>query len=324
MSSDDHVFPTLPSASERLGPVIQRVDALVGNTPVVRLDRLGDPNGAPIFVKLEQLNPSGSIRDRYVSEILNRSIDAGQMMPGDQIALSGLDDSAVSAAFFGSLLGLGVHVFAPKSSNPRLLQMVQRYGASIVWTPEDLGIRGAISEAVTWSRDADNRFYIEAFRRQAVREAYAGISSEILDAMKGQRLGAFVSSVSTGGTFREVSRHLKDTHPTLQVAGAVLIDVAFDKLGASGNDVLQRVTMEQAWAARDMIAAKQGLLLSPKGAACVHMALQMQPNLSPGVSIVCINPDSGQRYLGWEDHALYTPHTDISSVVLSGHSPISS
>lgn len=319
MSSKPHEMPTLPGASERLGPVIQRVDALVGNTPVVRLDRLGLPDGASIFVKLEQLNPSGSIRDRYVSEILHRSMDAGQMMRGDQVALSGLDDSAVSAAFFGSLLGLGVHVFIPKSSNPRLLQMVQRYGAKIVWTPEDEGIRGAIAQAVAWSRGGDNRFYIAGFRRQAVRDAYAGISSEILESMKGRRLGAFVSSVSTGGTFREVSRHLRDTHPTLQVAGAVLIDVAFDKLGASDRDVLQRVTMQQAWAARDMIASKQGLLLSPKGAACVHMALQMQPTLSPDVSIVCINPDAGQRYLGWEQRALYTPHTDISSVVLSGH-----
>lgn len=301
--------------------VVHRMDELIGNTPLVRLDRMGDPDGASIYVKLEQLNPSGSIRDRYIAEILQRSIEAGQMVRGDAIAISGLDDSAVSAAFLGQLLGLEVHAFIPKSSNPRLLGMLKRYNAKITWTPEEDGIQGAVDRAVHWAREGvGERFYIEGFRRQAVRDAYAGISGEILEALSGHTLGAFVSSVSTGGTFRQVSKHLKETHPDLLVAGAVLIDVAFEKLGAQPGDRLERCDMAKAWRARDEVASKQGLLLSPKGAACVSLALELQQNIPSNQVIVCINPDAGQRYLGWEDHSLYTPHTDMSSVVLKQQS----
>ena len=280
---------------------------LIGNTPMVRLRRLGDPQGAPIYLKLEQFNPSGSIRDRYIAEILQRSIDAGQMMPGDEVAIAGLDDSAVSAAFLGLRRGMSVQVFAPEDSSRRLLALTSRLGAQVRWTPAQGGIHEAVAQASAWARQGTARFYIEGFRRQAVRESYAGISGEILLALQGRPLGAFISSVSTGGTFREVSRHLRETHPAMRVAGAVLLDVDFSKLGAQPGDLLERVTMPEAWRLRDEIARREGLLLSPKGAACVALALKLQAQLDPSKVIVALNPDAGQRYLGWEQQANFSP-----------------
>lgn len=296
---------------------VQRVDALIGNSPMVKLRHIGDPNGASIWLKLEQLNPSGSIRDRYIAEILHRALEAGQMVPGDQVAIAGLDDSAVSVALLGGQLGVKVRVFAPRGASRRLLLLIQRFGATVQWTDPDAGIRGAVKEAAAWARAEADRFYIEGFRRQAVRDAYAAVSIEILQALAGQPLGAFISSVSTGGTFREVSKHLRETHPTLTVAGAVLLDVDLATLGAQPGDILRRISMDEAWAMRDQLARSEGLILSPKGAACVLLALELQAKLGPEQHIVAINPDAGQRYLGWEGREVFSTqnpaHLDVAS-----------
>src|SRR5690554_6870714 len=101
-------------------PVVVRMDQLVGNTPLVRLKRTGEQGRASVYVKMEQFNPSGSLRDRYVAEILERGIASGNVVEGDTVAVAGLDDSAVAAALIGDVLGLKTRVFAPKNASRRL------------------------------------------------------------------------------------------------------------------------------------------------------------------------------------------------------------
>lgn len=282
-----------------------RMDELVGNTPLMRLSRLGDPEKAPVYIKMEQMNPSGSMRDRYVAEILERAVLAGNIVPGDTVALAGLDDSAVAAALFGSVLGVQVRVFAPKDSSRRLLPLVMHYGAKIIWTDVEGGVEGAIEEAAGWARQAPDRTYVDGYRRQAVRDAYSAIAGEILQALGDQRLGAFITSVSTGGTFRHVARELRQTYPSLKVGGAVLIDVEYPDLVEHQFNLLRHITIDEVWEMRDQIAQHEGLLIGPKGAACVKVALELQQVLPPDEVIVALNPDSGQRYLGWEDKPLF-------------------
>jgi cysteine synthase A len=288
--------------------VVGRIDLLIGSTPLVRLRRVGDGAAAPIYVKLEQHNPSGSIRDRYIAEVLERAFEAGQTVAGDTIAIAGLDDSGVSAALIGGRLGLKTRVFAPRGSSKRLLQLIERLGAQVEWTDEAEGLAGAATRAAQWAREASDRLYVDALRRQAVREAYAAIADEILTALKGQPLGSFITSVTTGATFVEVSRRLREHHPMLRVGGAVLLDRDLESLGATGQDVLRRYAMEQAWQMRDEVARREGLMLSPKGAASVLLALELQRNVPPDHIIVALNPDAGQRYLGWENQAVYRHH----------------
>jgi len=226
------------------------------------------------------------------------------MLRGDGVALAGLDDSAVSAACIGAILGLDVHIFIPEGASKRLLDMLKRYGATVHWC--DGGLDGAIERAAAWSRDEFNRFYIDGFRRQAVQDAYGAMAQEIRTALGARTLGAFVTSVSTGGTFREVTPHLREHYPTLRVGGAVLIDANVADLLTNPRDTLQRIPIEDAWAMRDRVARETGLLLSPKGAACVKLALQMQASVPAEHVIVSLNPDAGQRYLGWEEQPIFT------------------
>jgi cysteine synthase A len=307
MSSEPIAFPA-PPATEPRACIAARIDLLIGNTPLVRLQRVGEPDKAPIYVKLENMNPSGSIRDRYIAEILERAVEAGQTVAGDTIALAGLDDSGLAAALVGGLLGLKTQLFVPKGSSLRLLQLAERFNAQIIWTPEAAGLPGAARAAADWAREAPDRLYVDAFRRQAVQEAYAAIANEILLSLRGQPLGSFITSVTTGGTFREVSKRLREFHPALIVGGGVLLDIDTSSLVNHPNDLLQRFTMEQAWRWRDEIASQEGLVLSPKGAVGVALAIELQKTVSPEHIIVALNPDAGQRYLGWEQKPLFKHH----------------
>lgn len=291
--------------SELSARVVNGVHELVGRTPLVRLNHIGRSGGAPIFLKFEHQNPGGSMRDRYVLEVLQRAVAGAQLMHGESIALAGLDDSAVSAATLGPGFGLNVRVFAPRGSNARLLPLIERFGATVCWTEESRGLRGAVEDAASWAREAPGRLFVDGFRRQAVRNAYGDIAREILDALRDQPLGSFITSVTTGGTFREVSKHLRGTTPELRVGGAVLLDVPLETLGARDGDVLRHISMEDAWKMRDELAHKEGVLVGPKGAACVLLALELQESLNTSQAIVALNPDAGARYLGWEGDVLF-------------------
>lgn len=298
------------SASDRSGELsdlltVERIDALTGNTPLVKLNRIAEGEGADVYIKMENVNPSGSIRDRYTREIVTQAVRAGYIVAGDTLAIAGIDDSAVAIALLSDLLNLKLRIFAPANSSRRQVKLVERFGADIVWTKQESGTSGAIDEAARWSREASDRIYVDGYRREAVNEAYRAMAAEILEALDGRILAAFVTSVTTGGTLRHVAGELRETHPELQVGGAVLTDLEFPELSAHSYNRLSKIGLKQAWEMRDFVAQKEGLLLSPKGAAAVLMALEMRPDLPDDQIIVALNPDSGQRYMGWEDKPLF-------------------
>ncbi len=303
MSSEENNSPPRDGIS---APVVERIDELVGNSPLMRLEQLGDPNGAPIYVKMENLNPGGSIRDRYIAEILERAVAAGMLVSGDTVVLAGIDDSAVSAALVGSVLDVKTRIFAPEESGARLLPMIEQYGADVVRTPADRGLKRAVEEAASWSRERADRIYVDGYRREAVRDAYAGIAAEILQALDGDKLGAFITSISTGGTFRHVARELRETRPTLNVGGAILGELELPDFKEHRFNSLERFSVDQAFQWRDRVARREGILMGPKGAVCVGLAVQLQKRLASDEAIVALNPDAGQRYLGWEEQVDYS------------------
>lgn len=295
---------TVGSPERREGRA-ERIAQLIGNTPMVRLNRIGRDGGAPIYVKLENMNPSGSIRDRYLREILDRALMADQLRPGDTLVLAGIDDSAVSAAFVAHLAGLDTRIHAPKVSSRRLVPLLRQFGAKIVWE-ETSDLRSTVMRAAAWAREHPNALYVDGFRRQAVRTSYGSMAREIVLALAEVPLGAFITSVTTGGAFREVSRELRAAQPLLEVAGVRLVENEF----ATDEPLehVQSMSLRDVWEWRDRIARREGLLLSPKGAACVKIAVDFQERLDPRHAIVALNPDDGQRYLGWERAELFKAH----------------
>lgn len=288
---------------------VESVDALIGHTPLVKLRRVSDQELATIYVKMESLEPSGSLRDRYLAETLERAKLAGQLEEGDFISIAGLNDSALSAAFLSASIGVKLRVFAPENTGARLLPVIVHYGAKVVWTAAEDGLPGAVRRASNWARESFDRMYIDGYRRKAVKGAYRSIANEILEALGDQTLAGFVTSVTTGVTFVEVSKLLRKQHPNLIVKGVTLAENDYVSCNLEGVDVMP---IEETWKYRDKIAQNEGLILGPKGAACVAIAMKLQEQVPANTAIVALNPDSGRRYIGWEDKPLFQHRFRIS------------
>lgn len=280
-----------------------RIEQLIGSTPLLGLPGTGAEEGE-ISLKMESANPSGSIRDRYLAEIIWRAFEAGQLVEGDTVAVAGLDDSAVSAAFLAARFGVSLKVFATEGASRRLLPLIERYDAEIEWLEETGEWEGAVEHAAQWARRLTDRMFVNGYRREAVRESYAVIADEILESLDGTPVGAFITSVTTGGAYRQVAGELRETHPEMLVGGAVLSDREFPSLPEDHQNILRDVELDRAWQTRDRLAREEGVLVGPKGAAAVAVGVELQERLDPGAAVVALNPDAGQRYLGWEEEPL--------------------
>ncbi len=292
---------------------VDSLQRLIGHTPLVQLQRVVEPHLAPIFVKMESFLPSGSLRDRYLSETLERARLAGQIEENDSVSIAGLNDSAVSAAFLSAKMGVKLHIFAPERSGQRLLQVVEHYGAVVEWTDAHAGLEGSVKEASEWARKSHDKIYIDAYRRKAVKGAYSAIAAEILEALNGRPLSGFVTSVTTGATFIEVSKILTAHHPQLIVKGVTLAENDYVSCDLEGLEIMN---VEETWEYRNNIAQKEGIILGPKGAACVATALKLQDDVPPDSAIIALNPDSGRSYIGWEDEPLFQHKFRLSSLNL--------
>ncbi len=279
---------------------VERMDELIGATPLLHLEGFTDP-GPAVYVKMESMNPTGSIRDRYLAEILRRAFDAGQLVRGDVVSMAGIDDCSVAGAFLARRLGVRLKVFAPEDASRRLLPLVEKYGAEIEWLEGGVGWGEAVEYAAEWARHSADRMFVNGYRREAVRDAYAVVADEILESLGGRPVGAFITSVTTGGAYRQVAGELRETHPEMLVGGAVLSDREFPALADDNQNILRDVSLAEAWQVRDRLAAETGLLVGPKGAAAIRVGLDLRERLDPDSAVVALNPDAGQRYLGWEE-----------------------
>jgi cysteine synthase len=287
-----------------LGEVEQSGNQVVGSTPLVSLT--SPSSGSPtLYVKLENQNPSGSVRDRYMEQILLQLSGSGQMLRGDSVSIAGATDATLSACCLAVRFGVDVEVFVPEGASMRLIPLIELYGGTVTWTEEKFGVPGAIERAAKWARHSSNRHYIDGFRREAVRGSYAKIVDEILEQLGPNRLLGLVTSMTSGATYRRLAEVLSTRCPGVQLCGTILKENRHRTVKADDfNESVRQFPLSEAWPVRDEFARTTGLLLGPKGALCVLVARQIREKMSEDGALVIINPDAGQRYLGWEERIL--------------------
>ncbi len=294
-------------------PVAYDITELIGHTPLIELGQIAKGN-PEILVKHEGMNPGGSIRDRTVLEILDMAAASGLLQRGDEVVLAGATNSALAAMVIGNCRGYRTVVFHPKQGSKRLLRLLRQSGAKVKLLPGN-DMDAAVEAAASYARETSGRIFIDAGRREVLQDAVRHIAREILEALDGQSVGAFVTSYSTGATLRHVARELRHQYPELLVLG-VRVDPAHNA-ASFYNDVSPSVTTEmtplrgvraetmlmnerEAWLARAYIARSEGLLLGPKGAAAVLGAMRIRHRVPPESAIVALSIDAGQRYFGFE------------------------
>src|SRR2546426_1277087 len=177
-------------------------------TPLVRVDG--------VWVKLEYLNPSGSVKDRVASHVLAKGLRAGTLRPGSEVVEPPSGNAGIALAYWSARLGLRAVVFMPENMTEERKTIIRGHGARLVLTPEPEGVVGAIRRARQYAVERPDRFLFDQFDDEAGVEAQTALGREAVDQAREQRLGPFdavIAGVGTGGTIVGAGGAGKRAHP---------------------------------------------------------------------------------------------------------------
>jgi cysteine synthase len=292
------------------------IDAFIGNTPIVRLERVVEPGMAEVWLKAEGMNPGGSIKDRTALAMVTEAERQGLLEPGGLIVEPTSGNTGVGLAQVASARGYRLILCLPASMSEERKQTLQAYGAELVLTDPEMRMLAAIEEAER-IQEQRGAFLPNQFSNPAnPRIHYETTGPEIWEGMQG-RVDAFVYGTGTGGTISGVGRFLKERNPDVRVyavepgRSAVLhgeprgqhqfqgMGPGFvpPNLDLSVVDGLIKAWEEDAFPLARRMAREEGLFVGMSSGAIAWAALQVARDLGPGKRVATIAPDSGARYL---------------------------
>lgn len=297
--------------------IAQSVLECIGGTPLVRLNRLPDPEGAVVLAKLESVNPSGSVKDRAVAAMVQDAEAGGLLQPGGTIVEASSGNTAIALAMVAAAKGYRLILSLPEGLSPERLRLLTLFGAEIISTPASLGMAGAVAAAKGVAEKTPGCCLLQQFDNPANPQAHRRtMAREILEATGG-KVNAFVAGIGTGGTVTGVGEALKEKVPGVQVIGVEPAGSPFLTRGKWGRhsipglgapfmpkvlnrgilDEIMTVSDEEAHDIMARLAREEGLLVGPSSGANVTAALRVARKLSRHQVVVTVLPDTGMRYL---------------------------
>jgi len=292
------------------------ITKLVGDTPMLQLKRLVPAGSADIFVKLEYLNPGGSVKDRAAIGLIERAEREGKLRPGGTIIEATAGNTGIGLALIGVNRGYKVRMFVPEKFSEEKVMIMRALGAEVIRTPEAEGMQGAIQRARDLLATDSSGFMAAQFENPANPDYhYQTTAREIFEQMDG-RIDAITVGSGTAGTFTGLARFLKERLPkvhtvAVETQGSVLgggqpgphkvegIGASFipGNFDASVCDEIMMVTDEEAFDMVKQLAAREGVLGGSSSGANVFAALKVAKKLGAGKRVVTLIPDSAERYL---------------------------
>jgi cysteine synthase A len=297
-------------------PIAQSPLDLIGNTPVVRLNRLVGPEHAAVWGKLENLNPGGSVKDRICLSMIEAAEREGKLKPGDTIIEPTSGNTGIGLALVAAVKGYRLVLTMPDTMSVERRSLLMAYGAELVLTPDSKGMHAAIRKAEELLAEHPDYFMPQQFSNPANPAAHRQTTArELLEQF--ERIDAFVAGVGTGGTITGVGQVLRERMPGIVIAAVeptsspVLshgepgyhniqgIGAGFvpDILDQDVYDEIITVSDDAAAACTRRLACDEGLLVGISAGANCHAALQVARRLGPGKTVVTIFSDTGERYL---------------------------
>ncbi|QHE62774.1 cysteine synthase A [Rossellomorea vietnamensis] len=300
--------------------VVQNIADLIGDTPLVKLNRLNPADGADVYVKLEFYNPSKSVKDRAAYQMIVEAEKEGLLKEGSTIIEPTSGNTGIGLAMNAAARGYRAILVMPDTMTQERINLLKAYGAEVVLTPGDDKMPGAIEKAKELTEQIPNSFMPMQFENDANPEAHRKTTAlEIVEAMKeiGKPLSAFVATAGTGGTITGTGEVLKEHYPELAVhvvepAGSPVLSggkpgrhklvgtspgFVPDILNTDVYDEIHKIEDEQAYDIARRMAREEGILVGPSSGAACYAAIEVAKKLSPEDVVVCIACDTGERYL---------------------------
>jgi cysteine synthase A len=301
--------------------IAKNITELIGNTPLVRLNKASLRTGANIVAKCEFMNPTSSVKDRIGFNMIRRAQEAGLITSETTIIEPTSGNTGIALAASCAAQGLKLILIMPESMSIERRKLLKAFGAELVLTPASLGMSGAIAKADELKDEIANSIVLQQFKNPSNPEIHMlTTAQEILRDMDGN-LDAFVAAVGTGGTLSGTSKVLKEKIPHIAIfavepaSSAVLsgesagahaiqgIGAGFipDTLDVTVYGEVIKVSNEDAINTAKMLAKEEGLLVGISAGANVFATMQVASREEfRGKTLLTILCDTGERYLSTE------------------------
>lgn len=296
--------------------IANSITELVGQTPIVKLNRLVDDQSADVYLKLEYMNPGSSVKDRIALAMIEDAEAKGLLKQGDTIIEPTSGNTGIGLAMVAAAKGYKAILVMPETMSMERRNLLRAYGADLVLTPGPEGMGGAIRKAKELSKE-HGYFVPQQFENEAnplVHERTTG--PEIIEQM-GNQLDAFISGIGTGGTITGAGKVLREKYSDIKIIAVEPSDSPVLSGGKPGPHKIQgigagfvpgvldtkvydeiiKVENDQAFEYARRAAKEEGILGGISSGAAIYAALETAKKLGKGKKVLAIIPSNGERYL---------------------------
>ena len=293
---------------------------LIGGTPLVKLARLAPENGANIYAKVEFNNPGGSVKDRIALAMIDDAERKGELRPGATIIEPTSGNTGIGLALVGAIRGYNVILVMSENMSEERRTILEAFGAKCELSRAEFGMQGTIERAEELLAGNPDWYMPQQFNNPANPEVHRLTTApEIISAMEGEKVDAFVAGIGTGGTISGTGEALKAHYGDTRVVGvepltsAVLsgsppgphkiqgIGAGFKPKVLNMNivDDIRPISDEMAFDYSRRLATQEGLLVGISSGAAMAAAYKLAEELGKGKNVVVVLPDTGERYFSF-------------------------
>ncbi|MFD1360007.1 cysteine synthase A [Fictibacillus halophilus] len=296
--------------------VAQSITDLIGQTPVVKLNRLTTEDMADVYLKLEFMNPGSSVKDRIALAMIEDAEESGKLKAGDTIVEPTSGNTGIGLAMVAAAKGYKTVLVMPETMSMERRNLLRAYGAELILTPGPEGMGGAIRKAEELSKEKDY-FMPQQFKNEANPKIHRNTTGKEIIAQFPDGLDAFVSGIGTGGTITGAGEVIKEKYPEAKIYAVEPTDSPVLSGGKPGPHKIQgigagfvpdilktdiydevlTISNDEAfeWARR--AAREEGLLGGISSGAAIAAALKVAKKLGKGKKVLAVIPSNGERYL---------------------------